>query len=52
MKYKFQIQNCIDVEIEAENKDEARIKIIDNLTDYADELINNCYVSDGKKIDL
>ena len=51
-KYRFEIQNCIKVEIEAENADEARMKIIDNLDDYADDMLDgSCYVSDGEQIE-
>ena len=51
-KYRFEIQNCIKVEIEAENADEARMRIINNLDDYADDMLDgSCYVSDGEKIE-
>jgi len=50
-KYKFEIQNCINVEIEGTDKDDARIRLIDNLEDYGDEMVDgNCYVSDGEEI--
>jgi hypothetical protein len=47
--FKFEIQNLISVEIEAETKEEARIKIIDNLEkgEYNSDLCSDCYVSDG-----
>ncbi len=49
-KYKFQIQKCIDVEIEAENEIEARLDIVDNISRYADEMVQDPYVSDGVEI--
>ena len=48
-KFKFQIQNCIDVEIEADNKEEARMQIIDNIKEYADQMANSSTVSDGEE---
>ena len=50
-KYKFEIQNCISVIVEADNKEEARMKVITHLDDYADEMVDvSCYVSDGREI--
>lgn len=50
VKFKFEIQNCIRVEVEADNKEDARMQIIDNLSDYADEMVGaSCYVSDGEE---
>lgn len=50
MKYRFQIQNCIDVVIEADNTEDARMEIINNLDYYADEMVDgSCYVSDGEE---
>lgn len=49
--YKFEIQSCIEVEAEAESKEEARLQIIDNLKQYADQMIgSDCYVSDGVEL--
>jgi hypothetical protein len=30
-KYNFEVQNCISVDVESGNKEEARMKIIENL---------------------
>ncbi len=50
-KFRFQIQNCIDVEIEADNKEDARMNIIENIEDYADQMVDgSCYVSNGDEI--
>ncbi len=49
-KYRFQIQNCIDVEIEAGNEIEARFEIVDTINRYADEMVQDPYVSDGVEI--
>ena len=49
-KYRFQIQNCIDVEVEAENDVEARIELIDHLDRYADQMVADCCVSDGVEL--
>jgi hypothetical protein len=51
MQFRFEIQNCINVEIESNNKEDARIQIINNLDDYADQMVDgSCYVSDGVEI--
>lgn len=50
-KYKFEIQNLINVIVEAKNKEEARLILIDNIDDYADQMVNgDCYVSDGEEV--
>jgi len=50
-KYKFEIQNLITVEIEANNSEDARMKLIDSLDDYAEQMVDgSCYVSDGTEI--
>ena len=47
-KFKFEIQNCINVEIESDCKENARREIIDNLKDYAEQMVDSsCYVSEG-----
>ena len=41
----------IDVEIEADNKEDARMNIIENIEDYADQMVDgSCYVSNGDEI--
>lgn len=54
-KYKFEIQTLITVEVEGEDKEKARIKVVDNLSSgkYGDDLSNNggAYVSDGVEVD-
>jgi len=48
MKFKFEIQNCIQVIVEGESAEEARMELLENLSDYADEMVDgSCYVSDG-----
>lgn len=49
--YKFEIQSCIEVEVDAENREEARLQIVDNLKQYADQMVTgSCFVSDGVEI--
>ena len=45
--YIFEIQNCIQASIEADNRGEARQSLIEDLQSFADEMINDCVVSDG-----
>lgn len=50
-KYTFEIASNINVEIEADNKEDARQKLIDNLANYKDEMISpSTYVSNGEKL--
>lgn len=50
-KYRFQIQSCIDVEIEGDSTEEARRDLIDNLKNYAEDMLNaGTYVSDGVEV--
>lgn len=50
-KFRFQIQNCIDVVIEADNKEDARMQLVENTDDYADEMLGaSCYISDGEEL--
>lgn len=49
--FRFEIQNCIEVEIEGDNVEEARTNLINSLDDYADIMVDgNCYVSDGEEV--
>jgi len=51
MKFIFEIQNCIKVEVEADSQEEARMFIIENLDEYKDEMVDSsCCVSDGVEI--
>lgn len=49
-KYRFEMQNCINIEIEADNEIEARSEIIDHIDRYADQMIQDCYISDGAEV--
>lgn len=44
----FEIQNCIKKSVVANNVIEAREDLIDNLASFADDMINDCVVSDGE----
>ena len=45
----FEIQECIKVSVKAVDKETARMKIINNLSSYAEKMIEDAYVSDGKE---
>lgn len=49
-KFKFEIQQLITVEIEGNSADEARMKLIHSLDDYAEQMTDDCYVSDGEEV--
>jgi len=46
--YIFEIQNCIKVSVVAENEDEAREDMLDNLESLTDDMIRGCVVSNGE----
>lgn len=48
--YRFEIQKCITVVVEADNEIEARFDIVDHINRYADEMVNDPYVSDGVEV--
>lgn len=52
-RYRFEIHGSTDVEIEAKNREDARMQVINKLEngDYNDQLSNaSAYVSDGDEI--
>ena len=50
-KFKFEIQGGTEVKIEGcDTATEARMKIIETLDDYKDELIQDCCISDGIEV--
>ena len=49
-KYKFEIQSCIGIVIEADSADEARLILVDNPGLYKDDMVKDPYISDGEKV--
>lgn len=51
-KYRFEIQECLSVDIEATDKETARMIVINRLNGgaYNEEMTSNPYVSDGEEI--
>ena len=53
-KFRFEISNCINVEVEADNKEEARSEVIYRLEkgDYNHDMCSpSSFVSDGKEVE-
>lgn len=50
VKFSFEIQGLTKVEIEASDRFVARSMLISTLEDYAEQLISNCLVSEGKEL--
>ena len=47
-KFRFEIQNCINVIVDGDNKEEARMMLLENIDDYAEQMVDgSAYVSDG-----
>jgi|LGOV01.1.fsa_nt_gb hypothetical protein len=49
--YLFEIQNGIKTSVVADNKTAARVELIDNLASFADDMINDCVISEGECCD-
>ena len=50
-KYMFQIQNCINVIIESDSVENARMWLVEHTDEYADEMVDaSCYISDGEEL--
>ena len=47
--YIFEIQNCIRIPVIAEDVTTAREDLIDNLSSFADDMIQDCVISDGEE---
>lgn len=48
--FRFEIQNCIEVYSRGKDKEDARMRLINNLNQYAEQMVDgNCYVSDGEE---
>ena len=50
--YRFEINNCIDVEIESENQEDARMILVDNPSLFQDKMIEDCCISNGIEVIL
>ena len=48
--YIFEVQSLIKVQVVAENKRVAREDLTDNLSSFADEMIQDCSISDGEEV--
>jgi len=49
-EYIFEIQSLIKVKVEADNDVEDRMDIIEHLDRYADQMVNDPYVSGGELV--
>lgn len=50
MKFRIEVQSYLDLEIEAEDAEDARLKVIDNLKNYSEDLVNSCIVHKAEEI--
>ena len=49
-RYKFEIQNCIEIVIEGESKEEARDYLVNNPDCYSEDMCgSSCFISDGQE---
>ena len=48
--YQFEIQAYAKVIIEAESAEAARMSLVDNRSLYEEEIMEDCYISDGDEV--
>ena len=48
--YRFEIQASAKVIIEAESAEAARMELVDDRSLYEEELMEDCYISDGDEV--
>jgi len=51
-QYRFEIQSCINVIVEADDEEEARLDIVDHIGRYADQVMQDPYVSEGVEVKM
>ena len=49
--FEFEIQNCVTIKVDADSKDEARMKLINSDDLYYEELLSDPYISEGKLLE-
>ena len=50
-KFKFEIQNCITVEVIANDVESARMWLVENTDTYSKQMVDgSCYISDGEEV--
>lgn len=47
---KLRLKNHIKIRIECDNKDDARVHLVNNIQGYAIGMVNDCYISDGEGV--
>jgi len=48
--FKFEIDNLITINVNAETKEEARMFLVDNPDYYKDEIMSDVYISNGEEV--
>lgn len=48
--HEFEVQKLIKIQVECDNKDAARMYLVDNIQGYAIDMVNDCYISDGEEV--
>ena len=47
-RFRFEIQNCIEVVVEGNTAEEARMKIMEHIDDYSDKMVDgSAFISSG-----
>ena len=48
--YQFEIQSLAKVIIESESAEAARMTLVENRSMYEEEIMDDCYISDGEEV--
>ena len=49
--YEFEVQNLIKIQVECDDKDAARMYLVDNIQGYAIDMVHGCYISGGERVE-
>ena len=48
--FEFEVQSYISIKIEGRSAEEARLKLLNVINEYAPDMIKDCYISDGQEV--
>ena len=51
-EYKFEIQGYTKITVEADNAEAARMMLIEDESLYEEEIMSDCYISDGEEVKM
>lgn len=49
--FEFEVQALEKIKVQAKTKEEARMELVETITEYGDLLVKDCCISDGREIE-